>query len=274
MGVKTYSPTSSGRRFQTALDLQGVGSRIGPKALRESRARTGGRNNTGRITADHRGGGTRRAYRLIDFARRNIGVPGVVVGIEYDPNRSAHIALVHYRDGAKAYILSPMGLRVGQTVVAASDAEIVPGNALPLKQIPIGTAIHNIALKIGGKAQLVRSAGTAAQIMAREGGYAHVKLPSGEVRLVHEECWATVGQVGNLDHENVAWGKAGRSRQRGWRPHVRGMAMNPVDHPHGGGEGRSKGGNHPVSPRGIPAKGYKTRNNPRTDRFIVKDRRK
>lgn len=274
MPVKSYQPRSAGRRFQTVPDLRGLSAGLAPKSLREARLRTGGRNNTGRITADHRGGGARRAYRLVDFARRKIGVPGVIAAVEYDPNRSAHIALVHYRDGEKAYILCPDGLQVGQAVLAASDAEIVPGNALPLKQIPVGTSIHNVALKVGGKGQLARSAGSSAQIMAKEGGYAHVKLPSGEVRLVHEHCWATVGQVGNIDHENVSIGKAGRSRYMGCRPHVRGMTMNPVDHPHGGGEGRSKGGNHPVSPRGIPAKGYKTRQNKRTARFIIKDRRK
>lgn len=274
MPVKSYQPRSAGRRFQTVIDFRGLSSGLAPKSLREAKQRTGGRNNTGRITADHRGGGAKRAYRLVDFARRKIGVPGIVAGIEYDPNRSAHIALLHYRDGEKAYILCPEGLQVGQSVLSSSDAEIVPGNALPLKQIPVGTSIHNVALKIGGKGQLVRSAGLSAQIMAKEDGYAHVKLPSGEVRLVHEQCWATIGQVGNIDHENVSIGKAGRSRYMGRRPTVRGMTMNPVDHPHGGGEGRSKGGNHPVSRRGIPAKGYKTRNNKRTTRFIIKDRRK
>lgn len=274
MTVKSYTPRSPGRRFQTVLDFSSLSGSLAPKSLFESQRRTGGRNNTGRITADHRGGGARRTYRLVDFARRKVGVPGVVASIEYDPNRSAHIALIHYRDGEKTYILAPEGMHVGQAVVAASDAEIVAGNALPLKNIPVGTAIHNVALKIGGKGQMVRSAGASAQIMAKEGGYAHVKLPSGEVRLVHQDCWATIGQVGNIDHENVSVGKAGRSRYLGQRPHVRGMAMNPVDHPHGGGEGRSKGGNHPVSTTGVPAKGYKTRHNKRTARFIVKDRRK
>ncbi|MBI2346149.1 MAG: 50S ribosomal protein L2 [Deltaproteobacteria bacterium] len=274
MPVKVYEPTSPGRRFQTALDLGTLSSGMAPKSLREFKGRTGGRNNCGRITAEHRGGGAKRAYRIVDFARRKFGVPATVAAIEYDPNRSAHIALLHYRDGEKAYILCPDGLRVAQTVMAAADAEILPGNALPIKQIPVGTPIHNIALKVGGKGQLVRSAGAAAQVMAKEGGYAQVKLPSGEVRLVHEECWATVGQVGNLDHENVSFGKAGRTRHFGWRPHVRGMAMNPVDHPHGGGEGRSKGGNHPSNRKGLPAKGFKTRQNKRTERFIVKDRRK
>lgn len=274
MAIKSYEPTSASRRFQTVLDFSGVSKGPPPKQLREPACRTGGRNNTGRITADHRGGGAKRAYRMIDFSRKKLGVPGTIARIDYDPNRSAHIALVHYHDGEKAYILCPEGVRVGQAVMAAVDAEIVPGNALPLRQIPVGTSIHNVALKIGGKGQLVRSAGGSAQIMAREGGYVHVKLPSGEVRLIHENCWATVGQVGNLDHENISLGKAGRSRHLGQRPHVRGMTMNPVDHPHGGGEGRSKGGNHPVSPKGIPAKGYKTRQNKRTARFIVKDRRK
>jgi large subunit ribosomal protein L2 len=236
--------------------------------------RTGGRNNSGYVTTAHRGGGAAHKYRIIDFKRQKFDVPGKVIALEYDPNRSARIALIQYLDGERTYILAPNGLKIGDTVISSDKADVLPGNVLPLSVIPVGTAIHNVELKIGGGGKLVRSAGGAAQIMAKEGEYAQVRLPSGEVRLVSQRCHATIGQVGNLDHENVSLGKAGRTRYLGWTPHVRGMAMNPVDHPHGGGEGRSKGGNHPQSRTGVLAKGYKTRTNKRTQRFIIKDRRK
>jgi len=226
------------------------------------------------MTVRHRGGGHKRRYRIIDFVRRDkAGVPAKVASIEYDPNRSARIALLHYADGEKRYILAPVGLEVGDTVMAGEEAEIRPGNALPLKSIPVGTLVHNVELKIGKGGQLARSAGAYAQIMAKEGDYAHLRLPSGEVRLVHLECFATVGQVGNLDHENVTIGKAGRSRWLGRRPHVRGVAMNPIDHPMGGGEGKASGGRHPCSPWGLLAKGYKTRRNKATDKYIIKRRK-
>ena len=233
----------------------------------------GGRNNRGRLTVLHRGGGHKRRYRLIDFRRDKDSIEAKVAAIEYDPNRSAHIAQLHYRDGEKRYILAPVGLAVGHVVMSGESADIRPGNCLPLRRIPVGTIIHNIELKIGKGAQIVRSAGTAAQLMAREGVYATVKLPSGEMRLVHQNCKATIGQVGNLDHENVSYGKAGRSRWFGRRPRVRGIAMNPVDHPLGGGEGRSKG-NHPMSPWGVLAKGYKTRRRSKSDKYIVQKRKK
>lgn len=272
--MKTYNPTSPGRRFQTGHDFVELTKKKPEKGLVSILHRTGGRNNNGYITTDHRGGRVARKYRLIDFKRQKFDVPGKVIALEYDPNRSARIALVQYLDGERNYILAPHGLKVGDAVMSSDKAEVLPGNVLPLSGIPVGTAIHNIELKIGGGGKLVRSAGGSAQIMAKEGEYAQVRLPSGEVRLVSQLCRATIGQVGNLDHENVSLGKAGRTRYLGFRPHVRGMAMNPVDHPHGGGEGRSKGGNHPQSHTGVLAKGYKTRTNKRTLRFIIKDRRK
>lgn len=272
MAQKNYQPTSPARRYYSVMDFSELTKKAPEKTLMSPIKRNGGRNNTGRITANHRGGGAKRNYRIVDF-KRNKSVPAVVTAIEYDPNRSANIALIQYLDGEKAYILAPLGLKVGSKVLSADTADIVPGNTLTLRQIPVGTNIHNLEIKIGGGAALVRSAGGAAQIMAKEGEYAQVKLPSGEVRLVHQRCRATIGQVGNLDHENISYGKAGRSRYYGIRPTVRGMAMNPVDHPHGGGEGRSKGGNHPSSRTGVPAKGYKTRTNKRTSKWIVKDRR-
>lgn len=274
MGTKDQKPTSPGRRFQTLLDYSDLDKKRPEKGLIEIIKRTGGRNNLGRITARHRGGGHKRYYRIIDFARSKRDIHGIVESIEYDPNRSAHIALIKYVDGEKRYILSPNGMKKGETILASEKAEINPGNSLPLKIIPLGTSIHNIELKIGAGGKLVRSAGGMAQIMGREKGYALIRMPSGEVRLINENCWATIGQVGNSDHENVTLGKAGRTRHRGRKPHVRGMCMNAVDHPHGGGEGRSKGGNHPVSPTGIPAKGYKTRKNKRTQSLIIKKRRK
>ena len=234
---------------------------------------TGGRNSQGRVTSRYMGGGHKRLYRIIDFRRDKVGVPARVAAIEYDPNRTARIALLHYVDGEKRYILAPNGLNVGAEVVAGPAADILPGNALPLRGIPLGTTIHNLELKRGRGGQLVRSAGAAAQLMAKEGSYAQVRLPSGEVREVHIECYATIGQVGNLEHENVSVGKAGRNRWIGRRPHVRGVAMNPVDHPMGGGEGKTSGGRHPTSPWGWKTKGAKTRNNKRTDDFIVRRRK-
>jgi large subunit ribosomal protein L2 len=242
------------------------------KSLTESLKRSGGRNNLGRTTAFSRGGGHKRKYRVIDFKRDKWDVPGNVASTEYDPNRSAHIALVHYADGEKRYILAPSGLRVGDTVMTGERAEVKPGNAVPLRALPLGTIVHNVELKPGKGGQLGRSAGAAIQLMAREGKYANLKLPSGETRLVLSNCLATVGQVGNMDHENVSLGKAGRSRWLGRRPNVRGVAMNPVDHPHGGGEGRSSGGRHPVTPWGVPTKGHKTRKNRRTQKYILKRR--
>jgi len=242
------------------------------KSLVVSLKKKGGRNNLGRVTMRHRGGGHKRLYRIIDFKRNKIGVPGKVAAIEYDPNRSARIALIHYVDGEKRYILAPVGLAVGDTIMAGPDADIKPGNALKLKDMPVGTFIHNIELEPGRGGVLVRSAGAAAQLMAKEGKYAYVRMPSGELRLILQECMATVGQVGNVDHENVTKGKAGRNRWLGRRPHVRGMVMNPVDHPMGGGEGRSKSNKHPVSPWGTPAKGYRTRKRKPSDKYIVRRR--
>ena len=244
------------------------------KSLVRGKAKTGGRNTQGRITSRRRGGGHKKRYRQIDFRRDKFGVPATVASIEYDPNRSARIALLHYRDGEKRYILAPMGLQVGDTVVSGPTAEVKPGNALPLANMPLGTTIHNLELVPGKGGQIVRSAGTSAELIAREGRYAHVRLPSGEVRLVLVECMATVGQVGNADHESIVLGKAGRARWLGRRPKVRGVAMNPVDHPHGGGEGKSSGGRHPVTPWGVPTKGYKTRKkNKASDRYIVSRRK-
>lgn len=274
MAIKTYKPTSAGRRHQTCSTFDEITSSSPEKSLLLTLKRTGGRNSFGRITSRHIGGGHKKKYRLIDFRRNKIDIPAKVASIEYDPNRSARIALLHYSDGEKRYILAPLNLKVGDVVLASSNADIKPGNSLPLRAIPLGTIIHNIELKIGKGGQLARSAGTFAQLMAKEGKYAQVKLPSGEVRMVLLDCMATVGQVGNLDHENVTIGKAGRSRWLGRRPKVRGVAMNPVDHPHGGGEGRTSGGRHPVTPWGVPTKGYKTRKNKTSSRFIVKPRTK
>jgi large subunit ribosomal protein L2 len=273
MALKEYNPTSPGRRFMTTLTFEEITKDRPERALTEPLRRTGGRNNRGRISVWFRGGGHKRRYRVVDFRRDKQNVPAKVAAIEYDPNRSARLALLHYADGEKRYILAPEGLRVGQAVVAGEGADILPGNCLPLKAIPAGTMIHNIELRKGKGGQMVRSAGAAAQLVAKEGDYAQVKLPSGEVRKVHVECLATVGQVGNIDHKNVAVGKAGRTRWRGRRPHNRGVSMNPVDHPHGGGEGKTSGGRHPVTPWGRPTKGAKTRNNKRTQQFIVKRRK-
>lgn len=274
MALKTYRPTSAGTRFLIGLDYSDLDKKRPEKGLIEALRKSGGRNNLGRLTVRHRGGGNKRYYRIIDFARDKRDVPARVIAIEYDPNRSANIALLQYSDGAKRYILAPVGLKKGDPVLASEKADIAPGNAMPLLAIPFGTQIHNVELKIGAGGKLVRSAGAFAQVMGREKGYVLVRMPSGEMRMIDENCWATIGQVGNLDHENISIGKAGKNRHRGFRSYVRGMAMNPVDHPHGGGEGRSKGGNHPVSPSNVPAKGYKTRHNKRTQHFIVKDRRK
>jgi large subunit ribosomal protein L2 len=273
MPLKTFKPTSPGRRFMTVLDTSMLTKKKPEKRLLEPKQRIDGRNNYGHITSYHRGGGHKRRYRVIDFKRDKPGVPAKVAALEYDPNRSSFIALLSYHDGEKRYILAPEGLRVGMTVVSSPNADIQVGNCLPLEKIPLGTMVHNIELKIGKGGQLCRAAGTAAQLMAKEGQYALVRLPSGEVRKVHVRCRATIGQVGNLEHESVSIGKAGRTRWLGRRPVNRGTSMNPVDHPHGGGEGKTKGGRHPVTPWGIPTKGYKTRNNPRTDKLIVKRRK-
>ncbi len=273
MATKIYRPTSPGRRFMTKV-VQVEGSANSPhKPLLDVKKRSGGRNGKGQITVWHRGGGHKRRYRVIDFRRDKPGIPARVETIEYDPNRSANIALVCYADGERRYILAPEGLAVGQKIVASPEADVVVGNAAPLKNLPLGTVIHNVELKRGKGGQLVRSAGVSAQLMAREGDWALVRLPSGETRKIHVDCFATIGQVGNLEHENETTGKAGRNRWRGKRPTVRGVAMNPVDHPHGGGEGRTSGGRPSCSPWGVPTKGKKTRNNPRTDDFIVRRRR-
>ncbi len=273
MAMRTFKPTSPGMRFKTALDFAEISAKRPEKSLTKGTTRCGGRNNEGHATVRFRGGGHKRLYRDIDFRRDKRGIPAKVSAIEYDPNRSARIALLIYADGEKRYILAPVGLAVGQAVMAAERAEIVPGNALPLKNIPLGAMVHNVELKPGFGGQFARSAGAAAQLMAKEGKYVTLRMPSGEMRMVLAACWATVGQVGNVDHANVSIGKAGRTRWVGRRPHVRGTAMNPVDHPHGGGEGKTKGGRHPVSPWGQPTKGYKTRTNKRTTRFIVKRRK-
>jgi large subunit ribosomal protein L2 len=271
MPIRQYKPTSAGRRGMSVADFTEVTKSEPERSLLEPRQRTGGRNRRGRMTVRHRGGGHKRRYRLIDFTRTKDGVPARVAAIEYDPNRSARLALLHYADGEKRYILAPVGLRIGAMVMAGPTADIKPGNAMPLSQIPLGTTVHNVEMRPGRGAQLGRSAGSAIQLMAKEGARALLKLPSGELRLVQSTCRATIGQLGNVDHANVSLGKAGRRRWLGRRPRVRGVAMNPVDHPHGGGEGKSKG-NHPQSPWGQPTKGYRTRHNPRTDRYIVKRR--
>jgi large subunit ribosomal protein L2 len=274
MGVKNYKPTSPGRRLMSGHDFSEITKERPERALVTTRKRTAGRNNQGRITTRHHGGGHKRRIRVIDFKRSLRDIPAKVEAIEYDPGRSARIALLSYRNGARHYIIAPVEMKVGDVIVAGENADIKPGNALPLRNIPVGTMVHNIELKPGRGGQLVRSAGGSAQLLAKEGDYVQLRMPSGEVRLVRIECFATVGQVGNIEHENIRIGKAGRSRWRGVRPTVRGVVMNPVDHPHGGGEGKSGQGNpHPVSPWGRPTKGYKTRLNKRTQRFIVKRRK-
>jgi large subunit ribosomal protein L2 len=274
MPIRKYKPTSPGRRQMTVQTFDEITTSEPYKPLTENLQRSGGRNSTGEVTMWWRGGGHRRLYRIIDFKRDKLNIPGKVSTIEYDPNRSARIALVTYADGEKRYILQPLGLKVGDTVISGQSVDILPGNALPLKNIPLGTMVHNVELKQGRGGQMARSAGAAVQVVAKEGDYVSVKTPSGEIRKVHMECFATVGQVGNLDHENVSIGKAGRSRWLGKRPHVRGVAMNPVDHPLGGGEGKTSGGRHPVTPWGVPTKGYKTRNRKPSDKFIVQRRPK
>ena len=273
MGTRKFSPTSPSRRFMSSSDFSEVTRSKPEKKLIAKQSRSGGRNNRGRITARHRGGGHKRRYRVIDFRRNKEGVPGTVASIEYDPNRSARIALIHFADGEKRYILAPLGLEVGATVVTDDSADIQPGNCLRLEAVPLGTWVHNVEMQIGKGGQLCRSAGSYAQVMAKEGDLVLLRLPSGELRQVHRRCRATVGQVGNLEHENQNLGKAGRTRWKGRRPVVRGTAMNPIDHPHGGGEGRAKG-RHPVTPWGKPTKGYKTRTRKKpSNKYIVKRRK-
>jgi large subunit ribosomal protein L2 len=272
MAIKSFKPYTASRRFVTLLEKREVTKQQPEKSLLEPRKRSGGRNAHGEITIWHRGGGHKRQYRLVDFRRDKLGIPAKVAAIEYDPNRSARLALLHYQDGEKRYILQPLGLEVGMTVVAGEGADILPGNALPIRLIPPGTPLHNLELYPGRGGQLVRSAGGSAQLLSKEGEMALVKLPSGEVRKFRLDCMATIGQIGNLDHENVTYGKAGATRWRGKRPTTRGVAMNPVDHPHGGGEGRVKG-NHPQTPWGFPTLGAKTRKNRRSD-FLIVERRK
>jgi large subunit ribosomal protein L2 len=274
MSVKKYKPTSPGRRFATVSDFSEITRDKPEKSLTEPLTKTGGRNSYGRKTSRHRGGGAKRKYRVIDFKRDKDGIPARVAEIEYDPNRSARIALLNYRDGEKRYILCPNDLSVGDTVVSGSGADVKPGNAMQLGIIPLGTIVHAVELNPGGGAKIVRSAGTSAQIMAREGGFVNLRLPSGEVRRVHNECRATIGVVGNTEHELIRIGKAGASRHRGIRPQTRGAAMNPVDHPHGGGEGKSKCGRHPVTPWGKPTLGYRTRDKKKqSSKYIVRTRR-
>ncbi|MBF8305471.1 MAG: rplB [Acidobacteria bacterium] len=273
MAIRSFRPTTPTRRYQTVDSREDITAEKPLKALVEPRRRKGGRNSLGHLSVRHHGGGHKRQYRVLDFRRDKTGVPAKVASIEYDPNRSARIALLHYADGEKRYILQPVGLSVGMQVVSGPEADILVGNALPLRNVPLGTTIHNVELRPGKGGQLARSAGAAVQLVAKEGTEAQVKMPSGEVRRIPLTCMATIGQVGNLDHENITIGKAGRNRWLGKRPTVRGVAMNPVDHPHGGGEGKTSGGRHPVTPWGKPTRGYKTRNNKRTDRMIVTRRK-
>jgi large subunit ribosomal protein L2 len=275
MGIKKFKPITPTLRYRTVSDFSEITKKEPEKSLLDSLTKSGGRNNKGRITVRRRGGGHKRRYRVIDFKRKKLDVPSKVAAIEYDPNRSARIALLHYADGEKRYILAPNDLKVGDTVVAGPGSDIKPGNALPLEKIPLGSMVHNVEMFPGKGGQLARSAGSFAQLMAKEGDKATLRLPSGEMRVVRRECYATIGQVGNLDHENVVWGKAGKTRWMGRRPKVRGVAMNPVDHPLGGGEGKSSGGRHPVTPWGKPTKGYKTRKKRKpSDKYIVRRRQK
>jgi large subunit ribosomal protein L2 len=274
MAIRSYKPTSPARRFYSVQTFDEITSTTPHKPLVENLKSSGGRNNHGELTSWWRGGGHKRAYRVIDFKRDKIGIPAKVSTIEYDPNRSANIALLTYADGEKRYILHPLGLKVGDTVLSGANADILPGNCMPLKNVPQGTMIHNVELKPGKGGQIARSAGSSVQLVAKEGAFASVKMPSSEIRLINIECFATIGQVGNLEHEKISIGKAGRQRWMGQRPHVRGVVMNPVDHPHGGGEGKTSGGRHPVSPWGQPTKGYKTRRNKATSRFILERRKK
>ena len=274
MPIKSYRPTTPTRRFQTVVSRQDITKQKPEKSLVTGKQRTGGRSSTGRISSRFKGGGHKKAYRIIDFKRDKVGISAKVAAIEYDPNRTARIALLHYVDGEKRYIIAPVGLEVGRIVSSGPDADILLGNCLPLKNIPAGTIVHNIELRPGKGAQMARSAGAQAQLVSKEGDYALLKLPSGEIRKVQVECTATIGQVGNVEHENVSLGKAGRKVWMGKRPHNRGVSMNPVDHPHGGGEGKTSGGRHPVTPWGQPTRGFKTRNNKRTDKWIVTRKQK
>jgi large subunit ribosomal protein L2 len=274
MPFRKLKPTSPGTRFQTVPTFEEVTTQEPYKPLVEPLHSTGGRNNAGHLTSWWRGGGHKRMYRIIDFKRNKFDIPARVTTVEYDPNRSARIALLTYADGEKRYILHPVGIKVGDTIVSGQSVDILPGNSLPLKNIPLGTLLHNVELKPGKGGQIARSAGSSVQLVAKEGDYASVKMPSGEIRKINMKCLATIGQVGNIDHENVSIGKAGRNRWKGIRPHNRGVSMNPVDHPLGGGEGKTSGGRHPVTPWGMPTKGYKTRNSKTTDRYIVQRRQK
>jgi large subunit ribosomal protein L2 len=274
MAIKRYRPTSPGRRGMTSQDFGTITKGSPEKSLLEKKSSTGGRNNNGRITSRFRGGGHKQRYRKIDFRRNKTGIPAKVVAIEYDPNRSARIALLQYADGEKTYILAPANLVVGAEVISANSADLKPGNSLPLSYMPTGTQVHAVELQVGGGAKLGRSAGISLTLMAKEGKWATLRMPSGEMRKVHADCRATVGVVGNSEHKNIVWGKAGRTRWKGKRPHNRGVTMNPVDHPMGGGEGRSAGGRHPCTPWGKPTKGYRTRQNKRTEKYIVRRRGK
>jgi large subunit ribosomal protein L2 len=275
MGIKSYRPETAGLRHRTTLTYEELTATRPYKPLLTYLPKSGGRDSRGHLSMRHRGGGHKKMYRILDFKRAKLDIGGIVETIEYDPNRSSFISLIKYKDGERRYILAPVDLRVGQAIVSSDKVvDILPGNSTLLRNIPLGTVIHNIELQKNKGGQIVRTAGSGAQILAKEGDYAQVRLPSSEIRKIHLDCRATIGQVGNLDHQNISVGKAGRTRWMGWRPHVRGTAMNPIDHPHGGGEGRSKGGRHPVSPEGIPTKGYKTRRNKRTKVFIVRRRSK
>ncbi len=275
MGIKTYRPTTSSMRQKTGLTFEELTTREPFKPLLEPLKKSGGRNSQGHVSIRHRGGGHKRKYRVIDFKRDKIDVPGEIETIEYDPNRSAFISLIKYADGERRYILFPMNAKVGDKIISADrQVDILPGNAMPIRFIPLGNIIHNIELRKGKGGQMAKSAGAGAQILAKEGDYAQLRLPSSEIRKVHLDCRATIGQIGNVDHQNISVGKAGRTRWKGKRPHVRGTAMNPIDHPHGGGEGKAKGGRNPVTPWGVPTKGYKTRRNKRTQKFIVRRRSK
>ncbi len=273
MGIRTVKPTSAGRRFQTYATFEEITTDRPQKGLVEPLRKSGGRNNAGRVTSWQRGGGHKRRYRIIDFKRDKENIAAKVATVEYDPNRSAHIALLHYSDGEKRYILAPVGLKVGDQVMTGPESDIKPGNCLKLANLPLGTVVHNIEMRPGKGGQLARSAGTSAQLIAREGKYATLRMPSGEMRMISVACKATIGQVGNIDHENISLGKAGRTRWSGKRPHVRGVAMNPVDHPMGGGEGRSSGGRHPCTPWGVPTKGYRTRKAKQSDKYILHRRK-
>ena len=275
MGIKSYRPETAGLRHRTSLTYEELTTNQPYKPLLTYLPKSGGRDSRGHLSIRHRGGGHKKMFRILDFKRDKLDIGGIVETIEYDPNRSSFISLIRYKDGERRYILAPVDLRVGQAIVSSDKVvDILPGNSTLLRNIPPGTVIHNIELQKNKGGQIVRTAGSGAQILAKEGDYAQVRLPSSEIRKIHLDCRATIGQVGNLDHQNISVGKAGRTRWMGWRPHVRGTAMNPIDHPHGGGEGRSKGGRHPVSPEGIPTKGFKTRSNKRTKVFIIRRRSK